>query len=81
MKGVARDELKARRLKWSGLRQEDTLGKRGEDRGGVVVKSGVETTGVMTSETWAFRGPLREDTVLRGKRRGPGESEVGRLFV
>jgi len=81
VKGVASDELKARGLEGPGLRQENTLGESGKDRGGVVVESGIETTGVMTSESWALRGPFGENAVSRGEGRGPRESEVGRLLV
>jgi len=81
VKGVACDELKARGLKGPGLRQKNALRECGKDRGGVVVESGVETTGVMTSESWALRGPFGKDAVFRGEGQSPGESEVGRLLV
>jgi len=81
VKSVAGDKLKACGLKGSGLCKENALGKCGEDRGGVIVEGGVETTGVMTLEPRAVRCPFSEDAVLGGERRGPGERKVGRLLV
>jgi len=74
------DELETRGLKGSGLCEENASCKRRKDRGWVVMESRVKTTGVVTWESWAFRGPFREDAVFRGEGRGPGEGKVGRLL-
>ena len=80
VKRMAHNELEAHGLKGTGLGKENALGKGGKHRGWVVVKGGVKATWVMALKMGAVRGPFKEDVFLGGKRRGPVERELGRMF-
>ena len=81
VEGVTCDKLEACGLDGSRLSEEYALGELREQGGWVVMKRGVESTRVVALQPWAFRGPFRKHTVFGGERRGPRESEVGRLLV